>query len=413
MSEWVETTLGDVAEVVRGVTYKPADVAATGGPSVVAVLRATNFDESGINDDDLVFVAAARVERHQRLRRYDVLVTMSTGSIRAIGKSCVIRRDYDSAFGGFLAVIRAKPNFGGATFLDLLLTSDEVRNYWRTSARGTSIRNLSVKAMGELPIALPPFTEQHRIVAVMAAVDAQIEALEAEFARASRILAQYLEAEFQSLDGPGTPIIDLCTKVIGGIWGLPAGESELDVFALGPRVYSFGTTTLLTKGSPLRSFTAKQVEGRLVRENDIILERSGGSPEQPVGRVVIADKVLAQSVPTDFQRLLRPDTAKIQARYLFWRLQSDWNTRETVKYSRRTTGITNLSVKDYIAREIAVPSRGEQERLVAVADSIEATSHLLGAELAALRTVRANLLSSLLSQEITVDAAVDQFVKAA
>ena len=37
----------------------------------------------------------------------------------------------------------------------------------------------------------------------------------------------------------------------------------------------------------------------------------------------------------------------------------------------------------------------------------------MAAELAALQTVRADLLSALLSQEIAVDAAVDMFVKAA
>lgn len=308
----------------------------------------------------------------------------------------------------------ARPGTLSEKFLLLHFQQDSVQRAIGATRAGSEGRARWKEADFEAwTLALPPLPEQQRIVTVMSAVGAQIEALGTEVASASRILAQYLKAEFQTLDGPETPIIDLCAKVIGGIWGLPSGESEVDVLALGPRVYSFGTTTLLTKGSPLRSFTAKQVEGRLVRENDIILERSGGSPEQPVGRVVIADKVSAQSVPTDFQRLLRPDTAKIEARYLFWRLQSDWNTRETVKYSRRTTGITNLSVKDYIAREIAVPSRGEQVRVVAVAESIEATSHLLGAELAALRTVRAGLLSALLSQEITVDAAVDQFVKAA
>ncbi len=242
------------------------------------------------------------------------------------------------------------------------------------------------------------------------ALDSQIEALEAEAAAARRALVRFLESELAQLDGRPVPIVELCSKVIGGVWGSPEGESEVDMLALGPRVYSFGSTTLVTTDSPVRSFTAKQVADRRVRDGDIILERSGGSPEQPVGRVVIASDGLEPCVPTDFQRLLRPDTEKVVPRFLFWHLQADWDAGISTHYSRRTTGITNLSIKEYIAREVSVPTMGEQEAIVEGADGIDAVAQALSAEVAALRSVRSNLLTALLSQEIEIPSSYDDLL---
>ena len=286
---------------------------------------------------------------------------------------------------------------------------------YKRRAQGTvnRRRSLPFKAFSQIEISLPTIDEQRRIVAVLLAVDEQIAALNVEKAATQHLLRRYLTNELDKLEGRDIAISEACERVIGGIWGSPEGVSEVDVLALGPRVYGFGTTALLTAGSPTRSFTRKQVEDRLVKEGDIILERSGGSPEQPVCRVVIAGSAVEPCVPTDFQRLLRPDTARIEPRFLFWSLQADWNEGVSVNYSRRTTGITNLSVKDYISRAITIPSREEQVRLVTGADAIEVVSRRLSFEIEALRTVRADLLSVLLSQEITVDAAVDKFVTAA
>ncbi|MGO2804552.1 MAG: hypothetical protein ACTIBK_02300 [Glutamicibacter arilaitensis] len=274
-------------------------------------------------------------------------------------------------------------------------------------------RSLPFKAFAEIAIALPTPYEQRRIVDAMAAVDAQIEALEEEAAAVRHLLRCMLSDHFELVTGDKRSVVGLCSHVIGGIWGSPEGTNETDVLALGPRIYTPATTGFVTDGSPLRSFSLKQVEQRLVQPNDIILERSGGSPEQPVGRVVIAEEGLAPCIPTDFQRLMRPDVEKVEPRYLFWRLQFDWNAGLTRAYSRRTTGITNLSVKDYIARDVAVPSRGEQKNLVATADTINASLTATKTELTHLRSLRSALLTSLLDQESEIPDTYDTFLEGA
>ncbi|MEV6603516.1 restriction endonuclease subunit S [Kutzneria sp. NPDC051319] len=261
-------------------------------------------------------------------------------------------------------------------------------------------------------VPLPPIGEQHRIVHLMSTVDAQVQALRAEIGSARHLHNRLLAESFENTNGHESAIVNLCSHVVGGIWGSPEGESEVDVLALGPRIYAPGTSDFVTDGSPVRSFTLKQINSRLVHENDIILERSGGSADQPVGRVVIAGSGLSPCIPTDFQRLMRPDPARVEPRYLFWRLQHDWNQGLTRNYSRRTTGITNLSVKDYIARVIQIPDRAEQVDLVQRADAVETAVRAAEEELTHLRAFRSTLLTALLNQEIEIPESYDDLLGA-
>jgi type I restriction enzyme S subunit len=251
---------------------------------------------------------------------------------------------------------------------------------------------------------IPPLSVQERIVEVIGAVDTQIAALGAEVTEVQRLLNRLLADHFLTIDGDAQRIVDLCSHVVGGVWGEPEGVGEVNRLALGPRIYAPGTSDFVTDGSPVRSFTAKQAESRTVQEQDIILERSGGSADQPVGRAAIAGPGLEPCVPTDFQRLLRVDPTKALPMYVFWRLRHDWVSGLPRDYSRRTTGITNLSVKEYIAREVLVPSAEEQVRLVRNAAMVEALIIGLQVEADRLRAVRIALLSNILAQTITIDS---------
>ncbi len=291
-------------------------------------------------------------------------------------------------------------------YAELMVRSPRMLAEYANNAQGSvnRRRSLPFKAFSTIPITLPPLPVQERIAEIISTVDDQIATLDSEASTARRLLNMVLAEHFEAVDGKPHRIVDLCSHVVGGVWGKPEGEGDVDRLALGPRIYTPGTSDFVTDGSPVRSFTTKQADTRTVREQDIILERSGGSPEQPVGRVVIAGPGLESCVPTDFQRLLRVDPENALPRYVFWRLRHDWASGLTRNYSRRTTGITNLSVKEYIAREVRVPSLEEQAGLVESAEAVDALGVTLRAEAASLRQVRAGLLSGLLDQTIKIES---------
>ncbi|HEY0699697.1 MAG TPA: hypothetical protein VGD43_18015 [Micromonospora sp.] len=292
-------------------------------------------------------------------------------------------------------------------YAELMVRTPRMLAEYANNAQGSvnRRRSLPFKVFSAIPITLPPLPVQKRIVEVIGAVDDRIAALESEASTARELLNMMLADHFAAVMGKPHRIVDLCSSVVGGVWGKPEGGGEVDRLALGPRIYTPGTSGFVTDGSPVRSFTLKQADTRTVREQDIILERSGGSPEQPVGRVVIAGPGLELCVPTDFQRLIRVNPEKALAKYVFWRLRHDWASGLTRSYSRRTTGITNLSVKEYLAREIPLPSLEEQIRLIERAEVVDALVLTLPAEVGSLRRARAGLLSGLLDRTIDVESA--------
>src|SRR5438094_34877 len=61
---WVETTIGQIATVVRGVTYKKEEVRDGAAGGFLPLLRATNISDE-LSLDECVFVPEHRLSRNQ------------------------------------------------------------------------------------------------------------------------------------------------------------------------------------------------------------------------------------------------------------------------------------------------------------------------------------------------------------
>jgi len=117
----------------------------------------------------------------------------------------------------------------------------------------------------------------------------------------------------------------------------------------------------------------KQLARRRLIPRDIIIERSGGGPSQPVGRVVFFDRhdgVFSHSNFTSRLRVL--DTDRFEPRFVFYFLLYFHDSGQTDDLQRRTTGIRNLDWRAY--REAAgVPlfDLDEQRQIVALLSAMQ------------------------------------------
>jgi type I restriction enzyme S subunit len=279
-------------------------------------------------------------------------------------------------------------------FLPFVMSAEPFHAFAVAESKGSVNPYVNWSDIERFEFDLPPLDEQKRLADLLWAVERHRRSLTALHASVVESMRSFLSKHFASGGADDVRIIDLCASVVGGVWGAPEGEAEVDVLALGPRVYATGATRLSTEGSPTRSITHKQAASRIIRSGDIILERSGGSPEQPVGRVVIADGDFPDCIPTDFQRLIRPDTTSVVPEYLFWKLRSDWLQGVPREFSKRTTNIANLSVPAYLERTMTLPTRGDQLRLVSNAARFEQALQRVSTEL---RTTT-GLLTALLDE---------------
>ena len=108
----------------------------------------------------------------------------------------------------------------------------------------------------------------------------------------------------------------------------------------------------------------KQLEKRTLYNGDIIIEKSGGSDTQPVGRVVLYEGDQELSYSNFTSRLRTKVGMDIIPKYLHKYLQKIYLDGETQRLQSQTTGIHNLDLKAYLKLPIPVPPREEQERIV-------------------------------------------------
>jgi type I restriction enzyme S subunit len=113
----------------------------------------------------------------------------------------------------------------------------------------------------------------------------------------------------------------------------------------------------------------KKFEKRRLQFGDVILEKSGGGPKQPVGRVILFDKVEGDFSFSNFTSALRvrnPD--ELDFRFFHKLLYWTYISGITEKMQSHSTGIRNLDGNAYKAITIKFPSLPEQQRIVAILD---------------------------------------------
>lgn len=114
---------------------------------------------------------------------------------------------------------------------------------------------------------------------------------------------------------------------------------------------------------------AKKYEKRSLQFGDIILEKSGGGPKQPVGRVAFFDKLDGNYSFSNFTSAIRVrDPNELDCRFLHQYLYWIYLSGITESMQSHSTGIRNLDGNAYKAITISYPSVDEQKRIVTILD---------------------------------------------
>ncbi|QYG10870.1 hypothetical protein [Microbacterium sp. PAMC22086] len=298
-------------------------------------------------------------------------------------------------------------------FMKLLTTSPTFHEEMAARCVGTVLRRktLSKGAFESIPIALPSLAKQRRIVDLMASADDAIDAADAEAEATATSLSSAMAEIVRFGAGSSQPLVDLFETTLGGAWGLPAGADEQDVTALGPSAYKGGEVAVDPAVGATRSLSIKRAAARALRVGDIVLERSGGSPTQPVGRVIRMEEEHPWVVPSDFMRLLRVDRTRADPGFVFWCLWSAYRSGLARPFQKRTTSIFNLNITEYLASvRVGVPDIESQRDIAALGDAGWAAVVAVRATADALRTLRSNLLSVLLSGKHEIPSSYDHLL---
>lgn len=162
---WVWVRLGNFIDLLRGVSYKKHDVHNEKMENDCLILRGGNIIEGGLDlNADNVYVDKSLVSEAQLIRKNDIIIVSSTGSVKVIGRAGLAFYDYnDVAFGAFLTLARPK-NGCNKSFVDLFFQSFLYRQSIRELASGVNINNIRSEYITNMTFPLPPLSEQQRIV---------------------------------------------------------------------------------------------------------------------------------------------------------------------------------------------------------------------------------------------------------
>ncbi len=103
-----------------------------------------------------------------------------------------------------------------------------------------------------------------------------------------------------------------------------------------------------------------------VQVGDLLIEKSGGSENQPVGRIGIIEQSMLDNDTVAFSNFIhkiRVDSTKVDANYLFCYLKTMHNIKLTDAMQSQTNGIRNLIMKEYLSQKIPLPNLEIQKEI--------------------------------------------------
>ena len=147
---WDAKNINEISKSVRGVTYDRNDLADDG----VLVLRGNNIQNNHlVYDANTAYIPDSLVGEQQKIRKGDIIMTMSSGSKEHIGKCMMFNYDSEHTFGAFLNCFRPKKELQYYFFVSLI--SERFKATIKRMCGGTGINNLTNQSFDEIYIPIP------------------------------------------------------------------------------------------------------------------------------------------------------------------------------------------------------------------------------------------------------------------
>lgn len=215
---------------------------------------------------------------------------------------------------------------------------------------------LNLKHIQSIKVIVPPMSEQMKFVSI---------ARQADKSKFVGFKSQFIEMFGERTT---TPVGYYIKDSFPGDWG----KEDLD----GTGVKVIRTTNFTNFGKlnlsevVTRSIEERKIQKKQILKYDTILERSGGTADNPVGRVVLFEED-EQYLCNNFTQVLR--FKDIDPRFAFYALFYFYQMNKTSIRSMgsKTTGIQNLNMSKYL--EIGIPNadEDEQKQFVSIAEQAD------------------------------------------
>ena len=282
------------------------------------------------------------------------------------------------------------PKDDAIRIIPFILNSNDFWAYANKHADGMNSKRISKDMLYDYEFSLPSIEEQ-RILAdkLWAAYRLKESYKKLLIATQEMVKSQFIEM-FGGMTT--TPVKDYIDDSFPGEWGTEDKD--------GNGVKVIRTTNFTNSGKlnledvVTRNIEERKVLRKQIKKYDTILERSGGTADNPVGRVVLFEED-EQYLCNNFTQVLR--FKNIDPRFAFYSLYYFYQTNKTAIRSMgsKTTGIQNLNMGKY--QEIGIPNASDEQQkaFVSIAEQADKSEFELRKSIEAIDQVIKSLINDI------------------
>ncbi len=373
---WEIKKLGEVCDFQRGLTYSRKNAVDF---SENIVLRATNIDleNSCLDFSELKYLDNNfQIKENKKLVKGGLLICLSSGSKKHLGKVALVDDDYNYAFGGFIGQIIPKKEIY-SNFLFYNLISDKYKTYILELTDGININNLKSVDLKAFQIPLPPLPEQTRIVSILDKAFVEIAKAKANaeqnLKNAKELFESYLQRVFfngklkvENGKWVEKTLGEVC-KIIGG--GTPSKKNEnfYDGDILWATVRDMKVEVIKNTEHKITSDAVKKSSINIIPKGNVIIATRVG-----LGKVCIIENDTA--INQDLKGIIPSNSKQLSVDFLF-----RWFKSISNRIIEEGTGATVQGVKlTFInSLKILLPPIKEQQQIVKKLDKLSSETKKL------------------------------------
>ena len=162
--DWEFKKLGDIGEIINGLTYSPNDIDEAG----ILVLRSSNIQNRNLSFEDNVYV---KTDSYNPIQENDILICVRNGSKNLIGKNALINKENEGvAFGAFMSVYRSPFN----KFLFHWFDTNEYKEIVHKNL-GATINSINGSDLKKFKVPFPSVEEQKKLASFLSLIEERMQ----------------------------------------------------------------------------------------------------------------------------------------------------------------------------------------------------------------------------------------------